>query len=318
MKLFVSIIFSAFFIFNFCSYAQNDSQHEVAITIDDLPVVTISRNPDIEIEITQKLLSTINANKVPAIGFVIGNKLYKNGKIDSSKIDLLKMWLNAGLDLGNHTFTHPSLNNTDLATYKGEVLKCDKILIEILTNYDKKPEYLRQPYLQFGKDPEKIKEYYQFLKNDSYKMAPVTIDNSDWIFARAYEIAIRKNNQALRDSIAKTYIPYMISKFDYYRKQSIKLFGYEVKQILLMHANRINADHLGELLTAIKNEGYKFISIEDALEDNAYNHEDSYLGNAGISWIHRWAITEGKGRDFFGDEPATPEFVMKAAGIKSE
>jgi len=313
----LKFLFLVLFVFSARTFSQAQAK-EVAVTIDDLPVVTISRDFQTSVEITQKLLKTLTGNNIPVTGFVIGKKLYKDGKIDGNEINLLKMWLNAGLDLGNHTFNHPSLNNTDLETYKDEVIKCDDILKKILAEYNEKPEYLRQPYLQFGKDPEKIKSYYKFLKENSYKMAPVTIDNSDWIFARAYEIAIRKNNKALQDSIAKAYIPYMISKFDYYRKQSNKLFSYEVKQILLMHANRINADHLNELLAAIKKEGYKFISLEEALKDNAYKHEDSYLGNAGISWIHRWAITEGKKREFFGDEPTAPKFVMEAAGVKSE
>jgi len=313
----VFIFFSLLSFLPYNIFPQSISK-EVAITIDDLPVVTISRDFQTEVEITENLLKSITENKIPVTGFVIGDKLYKEGELDSNKVNLIKMWLDTGLELGNHTFTHPSLNNTSLDDYKKEVIRCDDILKEVLAAYKKKPEYLRQPYLQFGKDAKKIKDYYQFLEDQSYKMAPVTIDNSDWIFARAFEKAYLDNDSLSMNKIAKAYIPYMKSKFEYYKKQSEKLFGYEIKQILLIHASRLNADYIGDLIKMIRNSGYKIISLRDALTDKAYEHKDNYLGNAGISWLHRWALTEGKKKDFFKGEPLTPEFVKKIAGIKHE
>src|SRR5829696_8624438 len=89
-------------------------QREIAITIDDLPVVSTRRDLKNRQEITKKLLAHIRKAKIPAIGFVNENKLYTNDKRDEAQIDLLRMWLDAGLELGNHTYSHRSLNRISL------------------------------------------------------------------------------------------------------------------------------------------------------------------------------------------------------------
>jgi len=63
--------------------------------------------------------------------------------------------------------------------------------------------------------------------------------------------------------------------------------------------------------------GYKFVMLEEALKDEAYRLPDTFVGPAGISWIHRWALE--RGREYvLRDEPRVPEFVMKASGFTSE
>ena len=59
------------------------------------------------------------------------------------------------------------------------------------------------------------------------------------------------------------------------------------------------------------------VTLEKALEDKAYRLPDTYVGPAGISWLHRWA--RDKGREFIvQDEPKVPEFVLKISGFESE
>ena len=55
----------------------------------------------------------------------------------------------------------------------------------------------------------------------------------------------------------------------------------------------------------MEKKGYRFVSLETALNDAAYQTRDEYVGSAGISWLHRWQPTLGKRMDFSGDpEPA--------------
>jgi peptidoglycan/xylan/chitin deacetylase (PgdA/CDA1 family) len=87
-------------------------QREVAITFDDLPA---SRGEFKTMEyVTTNLLKSVEANKVPAVGFVNEGKLYVGGKSDSRRVALLEMWLSAGLELGNHTFSHVQIDETPL------------------------------------------------------------------------------------------------------------------------------------------------------------------------------------------------------------
>jgi hypothetical protein len=86
---------------------------------------------------------------------------------------------------------------------------------------------------------------------------------------------------------------------------------------LLLHANSINAEYFDDLAAMLKKRGYKFVTLEEALKDEAYSLPDTYIGPAGISWLHRWA--REKGREFIvADEPTVPEFVLKASGFESE
>ena len=73
----------------------------IAVTIDDLPVVSLQGAITMQRRITKNILKHIRKAEVPAIGFVNERKLFQDGKRDEDQIDLLRMWLNGGLELGN-------------------------------------------------------------------------------------------------------------------------------------------------------------------------------------------------------------------------
>ena len=289
----------------------------VAITIDDLPVVSTRRDIANRRKITKKLLGHIKKANVPAIGFVNENKLYNGDKRDEQQIDLLRMWLSTGLELGNHTYSHRSLNMIPISEYQSDVLKGESITRELLGKRKQTIRYFRHPFLQTGRSLDIKAQFAQFLADHGYTIAPITIDNADYIFSRAYDNAFDKKDKALMKQIGEAYAPYMESKIDYWERQSMKLFGREMAQTLLIHANFINSDYLDDLFAMFRQRGYRFVTLEEALKDDAYRLPDTYVGPAGISWLHRWA--REKGREFIvPDEPKVPEFVMKASGFESE
>ncbi|HLM59282.1 MAG TPA: polysaccharide deacetylase family protein [Pyrinomonadaceae bacterium] len=293
------------------------AQRFIAVTIDDLPVVSTRRDLKTRQAITKKLLAHVAKAKVPAIGFVNENKLYAGDKRDEQQIDLLRLWLDAGLELGNHTFSHRSLNNIELKDYQADILRGEIITKELLKAKNREMRYFRHPYLQTGLSLEVKDDLNRFLTEHRYTIAPVTIDNADWIFARAYDNAFDKKDAKLMKQIGAAYVPYFESKMDYWERQSVKLFGREIKQILLLHANFINSDYFDDLARMLKRRDYKFITLEEALKDQTYKLPDTFTRRAGISWLHRWALERGR-ENVLPDEPKTPDFVMKAAGVDSE
>ncbi len=289
----------------------------IAVTIDDLPVVSTRRDLKNRQEITTKLLAHIRTAKVPAIGFVNENKLFRDGKRDEAEIDLLRMWLSAGLELGNHTYSHASLNTNPLVVYQADVLKGEAVTRELLAGKKKNLKYFRHPFLQTGRTLGIKAQFNTFLKEHGYTIAPITFDNADYIFSRAYDNAFDKRDTALQTKVGDAYVPYMEAKLAYWERQSVKLFGREVSQTLLIHANFINADYFDDLAAMMERRGYKFVSLEKALKDDAYKLPDNYIGPAGISWLHRWALDQS--RDFvLPYEPKVPDFVLKASGFESE
>ncbi len=292
-------------------------QKQVAITFDDLPVVSTVHTDEGWAEITAKLLGTMKRNKLPVVGFVNEGKLYSNDKLNPKRVALLKAWLDAGLELGNHTFSHRSLHSTPLAEFQSDVLRGEKALRELTEAKRAKLRYFRHPFLHTGRSLETRQAFESFLKTHGYIVAPVTIDNSEWIFARAYDNARDANDLDAMNRVAAAYIPYLESYFAHFENLSDKLFGRQIKQVLLLHANSINADHFEDVVAMMKKRGYKFITLADALTDGAYQSPDTTTGAYGISWIDRWALTRNVPDGFFKGEPRTPAFVLQLAGVES-
>jgi peptidoglycan/xylan/chitin deacetylase (PgdA/CDA1 family) len=298
---------------------DTNAQRFIAITFDDLPLNTKYLEAGNQwIEQTQKLLSSIKKYNIPAIGFVNEYKLYVKDVLDSSRLKALQLWVDADLELGNHTYSHPDYHNTENEEFFADIIKGEKITMELLAQKNRKLEYFRHPYLHTGNSLEKKNALEEFLKEHNYTIAPVSIDNGEWIYARAYENAYNKKDVKLMKQIGEDYVNYMMDKTKYFENQSVKLFGREIKQILLVHANMINADYFDELSEELLKHNYQFISINEALKDTAYNTEDTFIGRGGISWLHRWSYTRKVDKSFYAGEPEVPKFIMDIAEVESE
>ena len=276
--------------------AQSAKQpdRQVAVTIDDLPAGMADRLPAADITaLTTKLLTTLRDQKIPVVGFVNERKLYQPGQVDE-RIKALQMWLDYGFELGNHTFNHASLNQVGLKAWEDQVIQGENVTRILLAQHKMKLRYFRHPYLDTGRDLQTRREAEAFLIDRGYRIAPITLDGWDWMFAGLYEDAKKRNDTELQQRIVKEYLAHHDAVFTYEEQLSAKVVGYEPKQILLLHASNLEADHIGELLDVLRKRGYRFITLEDALGDAAYSLPDTYVGEEGTDWIDHWAITQGK------------------------
>ena len=89
------------------------------------------------------------------------------------------------------------------------------------------------------------------------------------------------------------------------------MFGRDIRQVLLLHASALNSEYVDSLAIMFRKNNYEFISMDKALEDKAYQTEITKYGNWGISWIDKWALSQGKKGDFFKEEPITPDYIKK-------
>jgi len=287
--------------------AQNQAQRGIAITIDDLPAASANSMTGSEIiEMTTKLLGTLRDQKVPAVGFVNERRLYKFGEVDD-RIKALSMWLDYGFELGNHTFGHASLNRVSLKEWEEEIIRGETVTRMLLAQHNMKLRFFRHPYLDTGRDLETRRQAEAFLVDRGYHIAPVTMDAWDWMYAGVYDDARRRGDTALEQQLVSSYLSYTSAVFDYYEKFSRDLIGYEPKQIILLHANWLEADHIGELLDLLRKRGYQFVTLQDALSDSAYSLPDEYVGEEGTSWIDHWAITRGHPPQ---NTPVFPQWVI--------
>lgn len=284
----------------------------VCFSIDDLPVVNYGINDSVyQQQLTKKLVDALKQNGVPAIGFVNENKLFQDGNPVHFQVNMLRYWVENGLELGNHTYSHPDYNRVTFREFSQDVLKGEVVTRKLLAEQQMTLRYFRHPYLHAGNPKAKADSLSRFLKTHGYIEAPVTIDNDDYLFARAYKRAGEKKDAQLMSQIGHDYVAYMESKVKYFEKQARSLFDRDINQILLIHASRLNSDYTDSLAAMFRKNGYEFISMEEALKDEVYKTEVTVFGNWGISWIDRWAMSKGKKGDFFREDPPTPEYIVK-------
>jgi peptidoglycan/xylan/chitin deacetylase (PgdA/CDA1 family) len=279
-------------------------KREIAVTFDDLPSTHGGLH---RMKYVMTKLTEINrAHNIPAIGFVNESKLFVPGEIDE-RTALLQHWLDAGLDLGNHSFSHIAIDNVPFEVYKEDLIRGETITRMLLREKGKTLRYYRHTQLRTGPTPEYKKALDQFLVQRGYRVAPVTIDNNDFVFADLYSRAKERGDRDVTQRVVEAYIPYLERVLAHFEKLSVDFLGYEVKQTLLLHANELNADHFGRLITMMKARGYKFISLDEALTDKAYDLQD-IQAKKGLSWIHRWMLAKGLPMNA---EPLEPEFITR-------
>ena len=238
---------------------SGNETREIAITIDDLPLVASRMNtPGNQQRSTERFSKIVQAlveNNVPATGFVIA------GAIEKGQWAFLEQFHDAGFMIGNHTYSHFDLNHLSAEKYIADLDRADKKLAPLLTT----PKYFRYPYLAEGNKINKPK-VLAYLAEHHYTIAPVTIDSKDYRFnEQLYHVPYR-SREAYINKLKSTYLAFIWSQT---LKAEKLAHGQPVKQILLIHANLLNSYALGDIIQMYKKNGYTFISLTEALKNPA-------------------------------------------------
>ncbi|HEL7628844.1 TPA: polysaccharide deacetylase family protein [Stenotrophomonas maltophilia] len=297
----------------------------IAVTIDDLPWARVDTILPADLQARHAaLMAQLRQADVPVVGFVNENKLEVDGQVQPARVQMLRDWLDAGYGLGNHTYSHMDLNAQGVAAFQQDFLRGEQVLRPLLAERGQRPQWMRHPYLRAGRTAEDRAAMDGFFRDHGYRVAPVTVDNGEWVWAFAYANVMNEQppsaaREATLAQLRRGYVPYMLNKLDYYERQSQALLGYALPQVWLMHANELNAATFAELVAATRRRGYRFITLEEAMRDPAYaRRAEGYNGRYGPSWLHRWAMAENKPKDFYAGEPVVPAWVMTLAKVDSE
>jgi peptidoglycan/xylan/chitin deacetylase (PgdA/CDA1 family) len=294
--------------------AQPPMERSLAITFDDLPFASVAAEDDASLErMTGQLLQSLQASKAPVVGFVNEAKLYRDGNLDPARVALLRRWLDAGFELGNHTYSHPSLNRMPLDAFEADLLRGESVTRPLLQSTGRSLRWFRHPFLHLGKTPAVRASFQDFLNQHGYVVAPVTVNNSEWVFAVAYARALAQGDQASARRIGEAYVPYMQTVFARSEQLALDLFGRNIAQVLVLHANALNADYFAALAAMLKQRGYRFITLDQALQDRAYQSPMplSTTGNEGESWLEAWSRAAGLRPS---QQAPVPAFVTQWAG----
>lgn len=264
----------------------------VAITIDDGPVVGEMRDLGNFERISAGLIGSLQAEQVPATIFINERQLNVRGQRDG-RVAVLERWLDAGFELANHTYSHPSANSVPLWQFGDDVVKGEVITRPLVEQRGRKLVWFRYPFLHSGTTAEAHQAIVAFLEQRQYRVAPVTVDYADYTFAGVYRTQLQAGAADVAAKIKDAYLAQIDAGFDYAEKASVEVFGYEVPQILLIHCNELNAFSLRDSIARMRSRGYRFITLDEAMQDPAYHRPDTFAGPGG-SWLSRTATTLGK------------------------
>lgn len=285
--------------------ASAQPARRVAITIDDGPVVNEMTDLAAFERVSAGLIGSLSGEKVPATIFVNERQLNVPGQRDG-RAAVLERWLDAGFDLANHTYSHPSLNNVPLWQFGDDVVKGEVVTRPLVERRGRKLVWFRYPFLHSGPNEAVHQGVVEFLALRGYRVAPVTVDYADYTFAGVYRSQLAAGHADVAAKVKDAYLSQIDAGFEYAEKASIELFGYEVPQILLIHCNSLNADTLRDTVARVRARGYTFITLDEAMNDPAYQRPDTFAGPGG-SWLSRSATVMGKTISI--PRPTVPEWI---------
>lgn len=269
----------------------------ICITVDDLPGASFPRSMESSshsiMQVNTGIVDVFRQFGCPAVGFVTPqNQDFCGIPVVSGELleRIIDVWLVAGLEVGNHTLTHPHIHEIGVERYIEDVAAAAEILEPILHRYDQELTYFRHPYLRTGHNEAAKKSLAQYLQSHGCTVAPVTAYNEDWAFAQAFARAHEQNDQSQKEKITERYLSFTEDSLSFAEALSDKLFGRQIAHITVIHASFFTSLCLEELLNLLRGRGYSFISLADALLDEAYTSKDGYTGLEGPGWLERWSL----------------------------
>ena len=277
---------------------------QVSLTFDDLPATgsTLCDAESIR-EITAKLPRVLDERGVPAMGLVTPGRRCAT---DALLEETLGRWQQIGAIIGNHSATHPDLNTTSLDRYISDIARGQALIDSAVKTSER---WFRPPLLHSGNVAAKKEGLEAYLSASGYRLAPVTIDNQEYVYAAVYTAARARGDESLAARVVDAYLQHLEASTAFYERLSMDVFGREIPQVMLLHANLLNAEHVGRVIAMLQDRGYAFVSIQEALADSAYARDDEYVGPRGLSWLQRWALSAGVS---VPPEPREAEWVAQA------
>lgn len=237
----------------------------LAITIDDLPVHGPIPQGDTPVRVVDQLIAGLrNGGAVPAMGFINGRSTLD----DPATREVLAQWQRAGLELGNHGWSHRNLNELAPAEFDAELIRNEPLLRRYAAGQDW--HWFRFPFLAEGNDPTKREDARQVLARRSYRIAAVTMDFSDWQWTGPYARCVAKRDEAGIARLETLYLQAATSAVARSRQMARAVHGRDIPHVLLLHGGAFTARMIRPLLKLYRDQDFRFVSLADASRDPAY------------------------------------------------
>ena len=254
---------------------------EIAVTIDDGPIVRPFTYPGLfeRAAVVDSLTGAAARFGAPLTLFVIGDQL---GRPDQDS--LLRRWTAAGVALANHSFSHPDFNALAPEAGVAEIDRAQAAIAPFARERGQTLRFFRYPLLSEGTTEGQRTAYAAALARNGLRNAPVSISNDDWTYDARYSALEASQDWAARYEVGQAYLQHIRAAVAHWDRTGRALTGGRpVRHVLLLHANRINRDHIGQILAMLRADGFRFVTLERALGDPIYAEPVSWRSPHGVS-----------------------------------
>lgn len=230
----------------------------VALTFDDLPAASNLPPGETRAGILTKLAAELNASHLGGTyGFVNAIKLRDNE--DAQKA--LQIWVNAGMNIGSHTWSHMSLSDNTAEFFEEDVVLNEPDLQWYAESRDWR--WFRYPFLWEGDTLEKRRTVRTFLKERGYRIAQVTLDFEDYEWNSAYARCVAKQDKNAIEWLRRSYLDTATEYITLGRREEQIAFGHEIPNVMLLHATAFTTRMLPELIELLSKQGFGFASLPE-------------------------------------------------------
>lgn len=237
----------------------------VALTFDDLPAAGSLPPGENRTRILTRLAATLKAEHLEGTyGFVNAVKLEN----DPDAQQALQAWVDAGMNVGSHTWSHPAINDLTAEAFEEEIAKNEPALAKYGQLRDWR--WFRYPFLWEGDTLEKRHAVRGYLFAHGYRVAQVSLDFEDYAWNDAYGRCVAKNDAAAIDWLKQSYLGTAAEYVRLGREEQRIAFGHEMPNVLLLHATAFTTLMLPHLLEQLRGEGFSFDGLAHAESDPAY------------------------------------------------
>ena len=255
---------------------------EVAITVDDLPYNDKLPPNTTSVDVANQMIRVFKKHHIKGVyGFINANKIEK----EKTNYEVLTNWVQSGNYLGNHTFSHSDLTQVNPDSYINDIEKNESYLKQVMTDNDYK--YFRYPYLAEGSTLEKRDTIRNYLFKHQYKIAEVTTDFFDYEWNPAYIRCLKNKDNKAINWLKKSYIEQALNALTISHELSKMMFHRDIKNILLIHLNAFDVKMLDKLLTEYERRGVKFISLDNALQDDVYQINPNVVSDRTYTFLNQ-------------------------------
>lgn len=255
---------------------------EIAITFDDSPrfATGFLSGP----ERAKKLIAQLAKYQVEQVAF-----FSNSSHLDQEGTSRLHAYANAGHIIANHTHDHANFNETDLSIFVDSFLVADKKL-STFANYRK---WFRFPYLREGNTLEKRDGMRKALRENNYINGYVSVATHDWLIEDLFQQAIVEQGKIDMVKMKQFYVSSILANLNFYQQLAVKQLGQSPKHVLLLHETDTAALFIGDLISALYQQGWKVISPELAYADPLLAHQTQLVTNGNDGRIHEIARDKG-------------------------